>query len=224
MPHVILLGDSIFDNGVYTCGGPDVVTQVRQLLPTGWNASLRAVDGATTANIPEQLHKLPTDATHLVLSVGGNNALSRAPELGISLFGLPGAASSHSLRSLVDISDEFGDQYRSTIEACLRAGLPLAVCTIYNGCFPDAAYQRIAKLGLGLFNDIILQVAIEKGLPIIDLRAICTNAEDYANPIEPSSIGGEKIARVIVALVTRADDGVHGTKVLGRPHEAKAAR
>ena len=29
MPHVVLLGDSIFDNGAYTQGGPDVITQLR---------------------------------------------------------------------------------------------------------------------------------------------------------------------------------------------------
>src|SRR5467141_4000518 len=51
MPHLVLLGDSIFDNAHYTSGGPDVVSQVRNLLPLGWGASLLAVDGSTTVNI-----------------------------------------------------------------------------------------------------------------------------------------------------------------------------
>ena len=38
MPHVALLGDSIFDNGAYTSGGPDVVTQLRAILPAGVSA------------------------------------------------------------------------------------------------------------------------------------------------------------------------------------------
>jgi hypothetical protein len=33
MTHIVLLGDSIFDNSPYTAGGPDVISQVRQLLP-----------------------------------------------------------------------------------------------------------------------------------------------------------------------------------------------
>ena len=33
--HIVLLGDSIFDNGRYTSGGPDVIAQVCQLLPKG---------------------------------------------------------------------------------------------------------------------------------------------------------------------------------------------
>ena len=75
MPHIILLGDSIFDNAAYTSGGPDVISQVRQLLPSGNRASLLALDGATTEHVPSQLGRMPPDATHLVLSVGGNNAL-----------------------------------------------------------------------------------------------------------------------------------------------------
>jgi hypothetical protein len=39
MPHGALIGDSIFDNTAYTRGGPDVVSQVRGLLPRGWEAT-----------------------------------------------------------------------------------------------------------------------------------------------------------------------------------------
>jgi hypothetical protein len=46
MSHVILLGDSVFDNGAYTAGGPDVLAQLRGLLPAGWRASMAAVDGS----------------------------------------------------------------------------------------------------------------------------------------------------------------------------------
>src|SRR5713101_1270107 len=75
MAHIVLLGDSIFDNGAYTEGGPDVISQVRQLLPDGWHASLFAVDGATTVDVPYQVRRVPPDSTHLVLSAGGNDAL-----------------------------------------------------------------------------------------------------------------------------------------------------
>ena len=81
MPHLILLGDSIFDNAAYTAGGPAVIDQVRQNLPAGWQASLVAVDGDTTTDVPQQLRRLSSDATHLVLSVGGNDALNVLPQL-----------------------------------------------------------------------------------------------------------------------------------------------
>jgi len=219
MPHLVLLGDSIFDNAHYTSGGPDVVSQVRSILPSGWDASLLAVDGSTTLNIPDQMQHLPKECTHLVLSVGGNNALTEASRLGVSFFGMNGEPTSKSLDSLADISDKFESQYRSAVDVCLRPGLPLGVCTIYNGCFPDKSYQRIASLALAIFNDVIIRVAIERGLSVIDLRLICTTPRDYANPIEPSSIGGEKIAKAIVALVTGRYDQMHGTRVLGAPRE-----
>ena len=75
MPHLILLGDSIFDNARYVPGEPDVVRQVQAALPDGWTASLRAVDGATTHKLPAQVARLPRDPSHLVVSSGGNDAL-----------------------------------------------------------------------------------------------------------------------------------------------------
>ncbi len=45
MPHLALVGDSVFDNGRYTAGAPDVVGCLRPLLPSGWTASLNARDG-----------------------------------------------------------------------------------------------------------------------------------------------------------------------------------
>jgi hypothetical protein len=113
------LGDSIFDNAPYTCGGPDVVSQVRDLLPSGWGGPLLAVDGATTVNVSDQIQQLPKECTHLVLSVGGNNALMEASRLGISFFGMTDEPTSQSLHSLADISDAFESQYRSAVHACL---------------------------------------------------------------------------------------------------------
>jgi hypothetical protein len=197
MPHLVLLGDSIFDNAAYTEGGPDVVTQVREVLPKGWSATLLAVDGATTDDVADQVERLPRNATHLVLSVGGNDALNQ-----IGVLDIPVSSTAKALELLADVVRDFEKSYRSAVDACLRSRLPLAVCTIYNGCFPDPQYQRVVSTALTVFNDAILRVALEHGLPVIDLRAVCAKPEDYANPIEPSSVGGEKIARAMAGLVT----------------------
>jgi hypothetical protein len=141
--------------------------------------------------------------------------LTEASRLGISFFGMTNETTSKALDSLADISDAFESEYRSAVDSCLHPKLPLAVCTIYNASFPDKSCQRIASLALAIFNDVIIRVAIDRGLPVIDLRSICTEPADYANPIEPSSIGGEKIARAIVALVTGRDDQTRGTRILG---------
>ncbi len=54
MAHIVLLGDSIFDNGRYVLGGPDVIAQVRKSVSAGWKASLLAVDGSMTDDVPGQ--------------------------------------------------------------------------------------------------------------------------------------------------------------------------
>jgi hypothetical protein len=207
-PHLVLLGDSIFDNGAYTGGKPDVTAQLRKVLPRNWKATLLARDGATTAGIPEQLAQLPPDATHLVLSVGGNNALMRQ-----SLLQASAASTADALAMLADAILEFESAYRKAIAACLAHRLPLAVCTIYNGNFEDARYRRLTRTALALFDDAILRTAVEHRLRTIELRLICSRPEDYANQIEPSSIGAAKIARAIAAVV--AEGGAPGAFVYG---------
>jgi len=194
--HIVLLGDSIFDNASYTRGGPAVISQIQQLLPQGWRASLLALDGSSTGEVPSQLRRVPRDATHLVLSVGGNDALEN-----LRVLDTPARSTAQALATLAGMLREFEDKYRKAVAACQRLGLPLTLCTIYNGCFEDPGFQRIASTALVLFNDVILRVAIESRLSVIDLRFVCSSPEDYANPIEPSSVGGAKIARAIVNLV-----------------------
>src|SRR5215470_2260489 len=83
--HVALLGDSIFDNEAYTDGEPDVVSHLRAMLPSEWQASLLAVDGSTTAQVVPQLAKVPSSVTHLTISVGGNDAILNSDLLQIAV-------------------------------------------------------------------------------------------------------------------------------------------
>ncbi len=193
----MLLGDSIFDNAAYvTAGAPDVVQQVRQRLPYGSKATLVAVDGSKTRDVREQLRRLPADATHLVVSAGGNDALDSSDFLTTSA-----RSTAEALLGLADIGDEFEQGYLVMLAEVLAHELPTAICTIYYPCFPEAALQRMAVVGLTVFNDCIIRAAFAHGLPLLDLRSICTKEGDYANPIEPSARGGEKIARAIVEAV-----------------------
>ena len=75
MSHVVLLGDSIFDNAAYTAGAPAVVDHLRAALAATWKATLLAVDRDTTEMVAVRLRGLPADAEYLVVSVGGNDAL-----------------------------------------------------------------------------------------------------------------------------------------------------
>jgi len=207
--HIVLLGDSIFDNASYTKGRPDVISQVRQLLPAGYRASLLAVDGASAEDVVSQLQRVPPDASHLVLSVGGNDALNNGDILFRSANSI-----SQALISLADISGSFEGTYRRAVDACRSLALPLTLCTIYSGRFPDGNFQRLASTALAVFNDVILRTGIEFGLSVIDLRFVCSSPADYANPIEPSSVGGAKIARAIVNLVLSGSTKGGGARIV----------
>lgn len=209
MPHLVLLGDSIFDNGSYTGGGPAVIVQVKGALPAGWKATLLAVDGATTDSIPSQLDRLPSDASHLVLSVGGNNALRRS-----DILDKPARSTAEAFSLLADVSREFERAYRKTVALCIGHGLPLTICTIYNGNFADPDFQRRATTAIAVFNDAIIRVGAESRLTVLELRKICDQPEDYANPIEPSSIGGAKIAKAIVRTVTGSEKSTYQARVV----------
>ena len=208
--HLVLVGDSILDNASYTAGGPAVIAQVQEQLPNDWKATLSAVDGSTTEEIPAQLAAVPQDATHLLLCVGGNNALMQ-----VQVLEAPVASSGEAFVLLSEVVREFESAYRSTVDACLAMSLPLVVCTVYNCNFPDPVFQKRATVALTAFNDVIIRVAIDRHLRVIDLRLVCASPEDYANPIEPSSIGGAKIARAIVRAVTTPQHKTHGAHVVG---------
>jgi lysophospholipase L1-like esterase len=196
MNDVVLLGDSIFDNAAYTGGAPDVIRQVQQRLPDGCKATLRAIDGSTIDDVRGQLRLLPPDATHLIVSVGGNDALGSSDFLGA-----PARSAAEVLLGLADIGDEFERRYHGMLTEVLAYELPTAICTIYYPHFPDATLQTLAVTGLTVFNDCIIRAAFVHGIPLLDLRLVCTEEGDYADPIEPSAQGGEKIAEAVVKVV-----------------------
>jgi hypothetical protein len=211
MSHVVLLGDSVFDNGAYVPGGPDVVAQLRQALPAGWRATLLAMDGAVIDDVRRQLVRLPSDTSHLVVSAGGNDALRE-----VGLLDQPARSVAEALDRLAGIAERFGQAYAAMLDRAQADGLPLAVCTIYDGRLPDPRRRRQAVTALATLNDRITREAFTRGLPLIDLRLICSRDEDYANPIEPSVQGGRKIAAAIAALVTQHEFGRNRAQVFLR--------
>jgi hypothetical protein len=206
MPHVVLLGDSIFDNARYTAGGLSVIDHMRRALPAGSKGTLLARDGAIASDVIRQAEQLPEDATHLVISGGGNDALASNIILQETTSSL-----AEALHRLADLHDEFRDDYRRMLQKVLGYGRPVAVCTVYD-LIPTLS--RSDATGLCLFNDVILREAFRVGIPVLDLRLICTDRDDYskASPIEPSAVGGGKIARAISRLIERHDFRTEGSR------------
>jgi hypothetical protein len=210
MPHVVLLGDSIFDNGSYVPGGPPVIEQLRRSLPGGWKATLLAVDGAVCASVSAQLRRLPDDATHLFVSVGGNDALGHSGMLEET-----SRSAGQLLGSLTEMQQSFRHDYKEMLRRVLSAGKPTAVCTVYDAV-PGLVSEAVTLLSL--FNDVILREAFREGIAALDLRLVCDDPRDYSavSPIEPSAQGGKKIVGGLVRALTSHDFGRRGSVVYGK--------
>jgi lysophospholipase L1-like esterase len=197
MMHIAMLGDSVFDNGSYVGGAPDVRAQL-QALVTDIEVSSAARDGAVLADIALQLRQIPRLATHIVVSIGGNDAIGAS-----GVIEEKATSVAHALEKLAAIRDRFDRSYGSMVELLVKRSLPVAFCSIYEPRFPDLVRRRAAATALAVLNDVITTQVFANRANLIDLRLVCNQDADFANPIEPSATGGEKIARAI-AMFARA--------------------
>jgi hypothetical protein len=170
-------------------------------LPAPWKVTLCAVDGSTTTDLGPQLDSVRDHVTHIVLSVGGNDAMLNA-----DLLDLPVRSTAQALELFRDRLVDFEANYTNALDSVLALGRTTTVCTVYNGNFPPPDADR-ARVALTLFNDTILRCALKRNVSVIDLRLVCTEAADFANPIEPSGPGGRKIALAITRSLNAADGG-----------------
>ena len=196
--HLALIGDSIFDNAPYVDPGHSVRDHIHPLLD-GWKVTLMAVDGDTTRDIAGQLEYLPPDITHLALSIGGNDALQC-----VSALQKPCNTLLEALESLGTIQSDFRSAYAAALEPLRTCHLPLVICTIYEQV---PGLRQELKTALALFNEVILSEASRHQLPVLDLRHLCTEPEDFSalSPIEPSSLGGRKIATALANILREWD-------------------
>jgi lysophospholipase L1-like esterase len=192
MTHVALLGDSVIDNKAYVAGGLGVPEQLRLLVPQAWRVSMYALDGALITDVLQQLSAVPNDATHIVISVGGNDALQESGVLDASARSV-----GEALAKLAAIQDRFRRNYLRMLDEVGKRRVPTAICTIYDPRFPDDIRRRLSAVALSVLNDVISREAVARDLTLLDLRVMFDQEEDFANPIEPSASGGMKLARGI---------------------------
>jgi hypothetical protein len=211
MTHIVLLGDSIFDNAPYVNAGEDVIHHLKRKIPATWKATLLAIDGSITRDVSKQVQRLPIDTTHHFLSVGGNDALGK-----INYLYQQAESVAEVMIQFDKLAKIFSNDYSNALNRLLNKQLPTIVCTIYNPNYEQADKNTIASTALTIWNDVIAQSAITNGLPLIELRQIFTDPSDYANPIEPSGIGADKLSDCILEIVQNHDFKQSRTIVYGR--------
>jgi len=216
MTHIVLLGDSIFDNASYVPSGRDVVSHLEQLLDAESQATLLAVDGAVVDDVPSQVFRIPSDATHLMLSAGGNDALQN-----LGILYEEARTVSDALSKLAIIRASFADSYRKLIHSLVELQKPLTVCTIYQPPMFEEVPQPVLAAALSVFNDTILGIAFEESLSVIETRLLLNEETDFESIIEPSDSGGAKIARAL-AMAASIESSSQRTQVFGAQQFARA--
>ncbi|MEM0923026.1 MAG: SGNH/GDSL hydrolase family protein [Pseudomonadota bacterium] len=196
--HICLMGDSIFDNDGYIPGEPGVIEQMRRSIPKNWSAFKVAVDGDCIEDTPSQLEKVPTHATDIVVSIGGND-LMKLRHL------LARAAQGIKLEQLIASPlEDFEIAYGWMLDTVSERALAVSTCTIYTEIpFVEPEMRNYAPSAIGAFNALILKLAETRGVPVIRLDLACTDKNDFSrvSPIEPSSQGGQKIVDAILQVL-----------------------
>jgi len=197
MPTLALLGDSTLDNKPYVGRHPDTAEYLRDFLAPDWSVELLARDGSRIADVPWQLAGLPDIPDCAILSVGGNDAVEH-----LGLLEQPASSAAEVLAELGQIADAFAKHYDPLADSVALRVRRLALCTIYEPPLLDPRTARLARVPLAVLNDRIIRCALRWGLEVIDLRAVCTQPDDFVQEIEPSPAGARKIATAIARVVT----------------------
>ena len=198
MAVVSLLGDSIIDNKVYV---KENELSVKEHLEHNSNHlyTQLAVDGHTTKDVLRfQLNSLPNLATHQVISMCGNDLLNHISFLKSKEELTPKEVMEQAVCKLAPIKH----RYRSIVKKLSQQDSNILLCTVYEGNLSsDIFYRDISFASMAMvsmLNDIIFSTGATFNVDVLELRNIFTEEQDYANPIEPSHIGGKKLASRIL--------------------------
>jgi hypothetical protein len=158
------------------------------------------------------------EASHIIVSIGGNDLLhnisflQRTSELSKIMgkdarIGKWGVKELNPSRNRVfeetyfEIIQPFTKQYETIVANLSNHRAKLLLCTVYEGDLVDSDefsdVNNSSKTMVSLFNDIVYRTANKYSADVLELREIFVRPEDYANPIEPSHIGGGKLAKAI---------------------------
>jgi hypothetical protein len=126
----------------------------------------------------------------------------------------PAQSVTEVLQRFAGVRMDFQSRYRRMLSHVLSLGKPTAVCTIYD-TIPGLGSAELTALAL--FNEIILREAFAAKVPLIDLRLVFSQPEDYSalSPIEPSAGGGEKLTRAICRMLEDHDFSRQGSVIYG---------
>lgn len=184
---IVLIGDSILNNNMYVPIGNSVADNIKLL--HGNNIIIGAKDGATIDTCYQQLtmnNIINSENYFLFISIGGNDILNNSGSFGTSLNDKNKNKFDNLKKKYIKLIDFIKEKY------------PKIKINLLNLYFPtDEKYNKYEKIIIE-WNKMISSLCSKNKYNLLRLDNLLTNASDFTHEIEPSSIGSEKIAKLIV--------------------------
>ena len=185
--NIVLIGDSILNNSVYVFEHESVPELVQQQLQKNMHFYNFAKDGALISDCHKQILNLNSTSinldvnTTIFVSAGGNNIL-------------------HSLIKSESFINNLFDEYLLLIDA-IKVICPSANIVALNLYYPLKSSLTLLHPLIKQWNQLLTDNISKKGYQIIKLDKIIVSDEDLVYDVEPSLIGGQKIANAILKTV-----------------------
>ena len=185
--YFLLLGDSILNNEIYVAKGKSV----NQLLYDSTNKRTinLAKNDATIQDVYDQIAKIPdnlkssSDNTTIFLSIGGNDILNQSSD--------KGQIDSKVINTIFLA-------YKPLIKS-IKTIMPKSQIVPLDIYYPDNVKYNQYHNAIREWNDKLYDYAKNNYMSVLRISDILRKPEDFTLGIEPSDIGGKKIADAILA-------------------------
>jgi lysophospholipase L1-like esterase len=202
---VVLMGDSMLENGNYVDDGYTVGANIKK---THKKTIVLARDESVVNDIDGQLKQFPTELdnknTYVFLSIGGNDLLEIYKYgAGAGAAGAGGAgagAAGAGKASVNDLShlDSTFKKYKGVIESIKKKyKFNLVLLNIY---YPkEASYVKFHNI-IKIWNQKLLSFSNKNNLDLLDVSKILYKKKHFTNGIEPSMNGSVILANNITSF------------------------
>jgi hypothetical protein len=184
---IVLIGDSILNNNMYVPVGKSVADNIK--LIHGNNIIIGAKDNATIDTCYYQLNMNNinnSDNYFVFISIGGNDILNNLLDDSKKNKNINKNKLENLKKKYIKLVKFIEDKY------------PKAKIHLLNLYFPsDEKYKKYEK-SIIEWNKMIENVCLENKYSLLRIDNLLKNPSDFTNGIEPSVIGSEKIAKLIV--------------------------
>jgi len=185
--NYILLGDSVLDNKSFVPDGENIAALLKKQNQDGHVVSL-AKNDTTIPYVPPQISKIRElsasyndSNTFIFLSVGGNDILVKYEN------------------NQKPNYDNMIEEYNELIES-IKIVAPNAKIYLVDLYFPRNKENQKYWPDITEWNEKLNKYALENNLSIFKVSSILTKPEDFANKIEPSSTGGQKMVDAMLKV------------------------